>query len=252
MKISIKNYPLSVVIAFFFLLLSCNNSNKNQTSTEKEEVSVNEENQLETIVSKAQAGKLIDDFIPASYKIFQEIHGDLNNDGLEDCVVIIKGTKKGNIITDEYRGKLDRNRRGIIVLFKENDNYIQAVKNYDCFSSENEDGGVYFPPELDVSIEKGKLYIHYSHGRYGYWIYTFRTKDNDMELIGYDESNGGAVISSETSINFLTKKKFTKTNTNENAEGGDEVFEETKEDIKMNKIIKLSEIKDFDELEIEE
>lgn len=252
MKKYIKNYSLSVVIAFFGLLLSCNNSNKNQTSAEKEEISVKEENQSETIAPKAETGKTIADFVPEGYKIFQEIKGDLNKDGVEDCIVIIKGTKKENIIADEYRGKLDRNRRGIIVLFEEKDNYVLAAKNYDCFSSENEDGGVYFAPELEVSIEKGKLYVYYGHGRYGYWTYTFRFQNADLELIGYDSSsNTGPIVNSETSINFLTKKKVTKINTNENAEGGDEVFEEKKENVKATKLIKLSEIKDFDELEVE-
>lgn len=95
-----------------------------------------------------------------------------------------------------------------MVLFREKDNYVQIVKNYDCFSSENEDGGVYFAPDLEISIEKGKLSVHYSHGRYGYWSYTFWFKKNDFELIGYDSSShSGPVINSETSINFLTKKK---------------------------------------------
>jgi hypothetical protein len=137
------------------------------------------------------------------------------------------------------------------VLFKQNDNYIQAVKNYDCFSSENEDGGLYIPPYLEVRAEKGKLYVHYGHGRYGYWTYTFRYQNADFELIGYDSSdNYGPVVNTETSINFLTKKKVTRTNTNENAESGDEVFEEKTEKIKVDKLIQLSEIKDFDELEI--
>lgn len=246
-----KKYCLLAVAAFFVLFQSCNNSNKTQPSTEKEEVSVKEENQSETLTPKPQTGKPIADFIPAGYKIFQEIKGDLNKDGLEDCAIIIKGTKKENIITDEYRGKLDRNRRGIIVLFKVNEDYVLATKNYDCFSSENEDGGVYFAPELDVSIEKGKLYVHYGHGRYGYWTYTFRYQKADFELIGYDSSNNyGPVVNSETSINFLTKNKVTKTNTNENAESGDEVFEEKTEKIKVDKLIQLSEIKDFDELEM--
>ena len=246
-----KKYCLSALAAFLLLFQSCNNSNKNQTSTEKEEVSVKEENPSEIVAPKPQIGKPIADFIPAGYKILHEIHGDLNKDGAEDCVVIIKGTNKENVITDEYRGKLDRNRRGIIVLFNANKDYILATKNYDCFSSENEDGGVYFPPDLEVSVEKGKLYVHYGHGRYGYWTYTFRHQKSDFELIGYDSSdNFGPVVNSETSINFLTKKKVTKTNTNENAESGDEVFEEKTEKIKVDKLIRLSEIKDFDELEI--
>ena len=56
------------------------------------------------------------------------------------------------------KGKLiDRNRRGIIVLFSEEKGYKVAVKNYNCFSSENEDGGVYFAPYLSIDIRNSKL-----------------------------------------------------------------------------------------------
>lgn len=191
------------------------------------------------------------DFLPKGYVIFEKINGDLNKDGVEDCVLIIKGTDTSKIITDEYRGKLDRNRRGIIVLFDKNDHYELAVKNYNCFSSENEDGGVYFPPELSIEIKKGNLLVHYGHGRYGYWQYTFRYQNSNFKLIGYDESSDrGPVIESMTSINFLSQKKQEKVNTNENAEGGDEVFKTTWKNIKASNLIKLSEIKDFDELDM--
>jgi len=46
------------------------------------------------------------------------VKGDLNTDGLEDIVLLIKGTNASKIVDDEYVGKLDRNRRGIIVLLK--------------------------------------------------------------------------------------------------------------------------------------
>ena len=52
---------------------------------------------------------------------------------------------------------VDRNRRGIIILFTEKDGYKLASKNYNCFSSENEDGGNYFSPELWVEERKGNL-----------------------------------------------------------------------------------------------
>lgn len=192
------------------------------------------------------------DFIPEGYVIFDKVLGDLNKDGREDCVLIIKGTDKTKIIKDEYRGELDRNRRGLIILFNNENGYELAAKNYTCFSSENEDGGVYFPPDLDVLIEKANLFIHYAHGRYGYWRYNFRYKNSDMELIGYDESsNHGPIVNRETSINFLTKKEIIKENINENPDqiSGDEIFKETKKNVSLTNTIKLSEIKDFDELD---
>lgn len=205
-----------------------------------------------TIYGQNQQGKNPSDFLPKGFVIYERIDGNLNNDNLEDCVLIIKGTDKNRIIKHEYRGELDQNRRGIIILLNKKNHYELAVKNYDCFSSENEDGGGYFQPELSFEINKNNLFINYGHGRYGYWRYTFRFQNSDFELIGYDESNGGPVIDSETSINFMTKKKLEKENINENAGGGEEVFKETWKNINIDKLIKLSEIKDFDELDFSE
>ncbi|MEP6260339.1 MAG: hypothetical protein ABJ092_02085 [Gillisia sp.] len=204
-----------------------------------------------TIVSaQGQKDKKPSDFLPEGYLIVEMINGDLNKDSLEDCFLIIKGTDKSKIINDKYSGELDRNRRGIIVLFNKDGRYEMVVRNKDCFFSENEGGGVYFPPELYVEIEKGNLKVNYGHGRYGHWSYTFRFQNSDFELIGYDRSNGGAVTKSETSINFLTKRKLEKVNLYKNTEERDEVFKETRTDIKVKRLIKLSEIKDFDNLDL--
>ena len=189
------------------------------------------------------------DFIPTGYSEFEKHFGDLNKDGLNDCVLIIKNTDTANIVTNRFDKKVDRNRRGIIVLFKNKKGYQLADINFDCFSSENEDGGVYFPPELGIEIKNNKLYFLYGHGRYGYWKYTFRFQKSNFELIGYDSSSDrGPITMSETSINFLTRKKLIKENINKNDEGGEENFKETWSDIEIGNLIKLSEIKDFDGL----
>ena len=199
----------------------------------------------------------ITDFIPKGYKLFEKISGDLNKDGLEDCVLIIKATRKDGFERD-YEGKLiDRNRRGIIILFTEKDGYKLAVKNYNCFSSENEDGGVYFAPELGVIIKDSKLYLHYYHGRYGYWEYCFRYQNSDFMLIGYEASHDrGPVVLFKTSINFLTGVEYDDENINAynfNADSDDdseidEVFKRTVVKLKKKPLMKLSEIEDFDEL----
>ncbi|MBL6661227.1 MAG: hypothetical protein ISP70_07000 [Crocinitomicaceae bacterium] len=48
----------------------------------------------------------------------------------------------------------------------------------------------------------------------------------------------------------MTKKKLTKENTNEDAQRGDEIFKETWENIEIDHLIKLSDIKDINELDM--
>jgi len=198
-----------------------------------------------------QTKQELTNFVPKGFVISEKITGDLNKDGLTDCVLIIKGTDKKKIIKDEDSEEVDLNRRGIIILLNKNNHYELTTKNYNCFSSANEDGGVYFAPELSIDIIKGNLSIHYGQGRYGFCRYTFRLHDSDFELIGYDSSDdSGPVVNREISINFLTKKKQIKENTNENAtEEGEEVFKEAWEKVQIDKLIKLSDIKDFDKLD---
>ena len=188
-------------------------------------------------------------FIPKGYVEFEKHLGDLNNDGLEDCVLIVKKKDTANITRDRFNNLVDRNRRGIIVLFKNNNSYEKAIENYNCFSSENEDGGIYFPPSLTINIKNEKLIIDYNHGRYGSWYYTFQFQNSNFELIEFhSSSNQGPVINKETYINFITKKKLIKENINYNAVGGDEEFKETWSNVEIKSLIKLSEIEDFDEL----
>ena len=197
-----------------------------------------------------QAQNAIEDFIPEGYVLYDTVFGDLNKDNKEDCILIIKGTNKDNFETNRFDEVVDRNRRGIIILFKSANGYQKVTENLECFSSENEDGGVYYAPELSFEVIRGNLVIHYAHGRYGWWKYTFRFQDSRFKLIGYDETNGGVVIRDEISINFLTKKKLTRKNSNEDSEGGDEVFKEMWSKITIDKLLNLSEIKDFEDLDM--
>lgn len=235
-------------ILTFLLLASCGQQNAKQANVPVSDKTATTNNTTDQYNLKLEQKKNPTDFLPKGSVVFEKINGDLNKDGIEDCVLIIKGTNKNLIIKDEYRGHLDRNRRGIIILLNKNDYYELAVKNYDCFSSENEDGGVYFAPDLSIEIKKGNLIIHYGHGRYGYWKYTFRFQNSAFELIGYDQSdNHGPIVERVTSINFLSKKKIIQT---KNVEGEEEVFKEALENIDLNRLIKLTNIKNFEELDM--
>ncbi len=252
---TMKKLPFYLSTIFFVIACNSKSEEKNQPIY-KQKDTISDTIQSKKIESAAEFQDNSSSFIPKGYVIYKEagtedIKGDLNKDGLEDLVLLIKGTDKSKVIQHETRGQLDRNRRGIIVLFNKGNHYELALKNNSCFSSENEEGGVYYAPELFISIEKGNLIVNYAHGRYGYWNYTFRHQNQDFELIGYDASyNRGPVPQEETSINFLTRKKLTRDNLNKDDDGDDNIkFKDTWEKLPARKLIKLSEIKDFDELE---
>lgn len=187
------------------------------------------------------------EIVPNGYTIIESIHGDLNGDSKDDIVLMIQGTDQNKIVIDERRGQLDLNRRGIIVALRNNNKYDVVVENDNCFYSDDEDGGVYIVPYIDMSIKKGNLHIHFSHGRYGYWKYNFRYQDSDLELIGYDESaNRGPRVEVVTSINYLTKKMLTKENVNE-LDDYDPIFKEKWSTFSLEHRFKLGEISDFTE-----
>ena len=55
----------------------------------------------------------------------------------------------------------------------------------------------------------------------------------------------------ETSINFITKKVKIRENTNQYAEGGDEKFKVTWKNFTLLKPIRLKEVSDFDDFEVD-
>jgi len=192
----------------------------------------------------------VEDFIPTGYVLFEQITGDLNKDNQEDCILVVKRVNRDSIVLNRLNELVDRNRRGIIILLKNQSGYQLVAESLTCFSSENEDGGVYIPPELVISVQRGNLLIHYAHGKYGFWRYTFRYQDADFKLIGYDESNGSVIINSTLSINFLTRMKLIRENINENAQRGKEVFREFWSSVDINGLISLTDIKDFDDVDM--
>ena len=255
MKLS-KIFSISTLL---LLSISCTKTENIATGTTSESsminsgsVSIKMETKPDTATLSTNSQKP-EDFIPKGFVLFEKTFGDLNKDGKDDCVLIIKDTQKENIFIHDSRGDLDRNRRGLIVLFKTDQGYEVAAKNYRCFSSENEDGGNYYAPDLGVYVEKGQLHINYAHGRYGYWNYRFRYQSGTFKLIGYDRaSHHGPTVLSETSINYLTRQKIVRTNINENTYDGEEIFETTRSKLRAKPLVVLDQIPDFDELDSED
>lgn len=248
-----------VLTAAFVFLVSCQRKPESVSfePISNETISLLEENPPTEIAEEDKKEPiLLPDglaaLVPDDFAVTEVVSGDLNKDSREDYVLIIKDTDKENIAQNRFEEVADRNRRGIIIAFKEGNGYKKVVENRSCFSSENEDGGVYFPPELSVHINKNNnLEINYGHGRYGHWGYMFRYQNKAFELIGYHASeNRGPVELSKVSINFSTKKKKISVNTNPEGDSGEEVWEEKWEDSEIDELVNLQDIEDFDYLEL--
>lgn len=249
-----KFWSLFVALYSVGIINSCTSADSIPTNKTKTSdlalIDTSSNNKIVETTSSSESNSILDFSLPKGFKLFEKVEGDLNGDGLNDYALIIKGTDTNHIVENQFEKKVDRNRRGILVYLSSNNELSLSLQNLNCFSSEYEDGGVYFPPELGIEIEKGKLFIQYSHGRYGYWKYTFRYQQDDFKLIGYDQSdNHGPVVHNFYSYNFLTSKKLTKENINFYSENPDkEVFKETWEELSKTELKSLKTIKDFDEL----
>ncbi|MEN9337677.1 MAG: hypothetical protein RLZZ500_2664 [Bacteroidota bacterium] len=224
-------------------LMSC--TTKTNEATPQDAPLTAQEETTDLVFSKPE------DAIKNGYVLSEKIQGDLNNDGITDCVLLVKGTQKEAIITLENGTTVDQNRRGILVFFKRKNEYLNVVRNYDCLPSNVPELGVYYAPTVATYVSKNNLYIYYNHGRFGFWKYTFRYLKNGFELIGYDaKETNGSVVNREVSINFMNNKRFVRRNTIETSERGTEQFEDRWSPYYPKKKYYLHTLKNLDGLDL--
>src|SRR5688500_7887709 len=132
------NKPLLTLATVLTLLgtNSCSDSKTNELSSPTNKIADVEKMDSIKISTPTEERKSIIDFVPKGYKLTEKVYGDLNKDGLEDCVIIIKATRKDQFVETEDRGIVDLNKRGLIVLLNKNGQYELAAKNYECFETD--------------------------------------------------------------------------------------------------------------------
>jgi len=179
-----------------------------------------EEKSNEKTQDKAADEKPLLKFIPAGYRLYKEAQGDLNGDGVDDQVLIIRGTNSENI-QDGY----DENPHGVMIFFGDGGNYKLALEKRDNLPFVRDDGclqvmGGSCATKLDVWIKNGNLYIETVFRSSGDWWSsdksTYRYKNSEFELIGSDSyyENEAEESTTTISINYPAKKKCEKNNSN--------------------------------------
>ncbi|MBP5524648.1 MAG: hypothetical protein J6Y11_03485 [Paludibacteraceae bacterium] len=156
-------------------------------------------------------------FVPDSMAIESVINSDYKDEEIEESWILI--TKDVNAKDYEEAEEdddtgfwnaenpycRDHGSRGFVVLFKyKSGEYYKAVEDYYCLDSGEEDGGVYFPPECSIYLDKdGKLTIAYGHGRYGGWGCSFRYIDGEFKYIIAESSESRSWIADDLSTSYI-------------------------------------------------
>lgn len=172
-----------------------------------------------TYPSLPKEGETAEAFVPKGWRLEKQQSGDLNKDGQDDLLLILRMDDRQNILKNEGLGQnpFDTNPRILAVAFSngagktftlELENHTLIARTEDPVMDDpvGESGG--------VAIERGTLKVDlYSFASAGSWstgttTFRFRHGKRGFELIGYDSSstqrNSGEV--EEVSINYLTGK----------------------------------------------
>jgi len=113
-------------------------------------------------------------FIPKNWDILAEVSGDLNKDGKEDLVLVLKSQKEEDFP--------DSARILLVLLGKDSDNFQLFINSSKAILQKNEGGGM-DDPFQEVKIDRGSILIVHYGGQWGY-SHRFQFRNKDFYLIG--------------------------------------------------------------------
>ena len=165
----------------------------------------------EVLLYIPKEGTSITDFIPKGYDTIRTAHGDLNKDGKEDIVMVLKDVREDKT---ESGSEIREKNRLLLILFSTGKGWQLAGKSGDVILCED-CGGMHGDPFGDISVENGLVATENDLGTSDRMVLTrkFRYQDNGFYLIGRTDSyfnvnnlidNPGEVAGTVTEINLVT------------------------------------------------
>lgn len=158
-------------------------------------------------------------FVPVEWRIESKHSGDLNGDGRDDIVMVLRGADPRNILDARGQGgpaKFDTNPRILAVAFvNAAGGYDLALENHTLIERTTEPSaqdpldpnGV---QEGGVAVKNGTLQVTlgYFGGNMGHMTYTFRFEKGGFKLIGYDRVDVERMkgIMSQLSVNYSMRR----------------------------------------------
>ena len=161
----------------------------------------------------------IEGFVPMEWRIEVQKTGDLNGDGRDDSVLVLRALDVRNVVDMRGEGgpeKFDTNPRILMVAFANAaGGYDLTLENHTLVARTTEPSA---QDPLDpngvqaggVEIKNGTLQVTlgYFGGDMGHLTYTFRFEKGGFKLIGYDsidvERSSGTI--NQLSVNYSTRR----------------------------------------------
>jgi hypothetical protein len=157
-------------------------------------------------------------FAPVGWQIETKLSGDLNGDGVDDLVLVLREQDPANVLANpDGPGveELDTNPRILAVaLGRSGGGFDLAAANHTLIPRTTEPNlDDYLEPDA-ITIKRGALHVRlHLFANAGGWgtsnpTFTFRLQHGNLELIGYDSSsvNRGSGAMTNVSVNYATGK----------------------------------------------
>lgn len=155
-------------------------------------------------------------FVPNGWSMEHSARGDLDRDGRDDLLLVLRMRDPRNILRNDGLGtdELDTNPRLLVVAFREGARYRRVLQDHTLIPRHDDPVADDYLAEDPVAIVRGtaRIRLHFwrSAGGWGTWNrrFTFRWQDGCFRLVGFDhdqlQRNSG--FTERTSINYLTRR----------------------------------------------
>jgi hypothetical protein len=164
--------------------------------------------------------KTAEDIVPTGWGIESKVAGDLNSDGRDDFVLVLRARDPRNVVDMREQGgpeHYDTNPRILAVAFANAaGGYDLALENHTLIMRTTEpsaqdplDQNGVQPGGVEIKSQTLKVTLGYFSGNMGHATYTFRYQSGRFALIGYDGIDVDRFKGDmrDISINYVTRRK---------------------------------------------
>jgi len=181
-----KKIKTKIFICLLLALLSCNQNPRQENTTSVITDTLTTTNnepkreELNQVVDNLHSELL--EFVPTNYSILDTALGDLNLDGINDYILVLK--KNGE---DTLSNAIDNpERRPLLILLRDINNKLKLVRRNDntvyCFDC----GGMMGDPYMGITIKNGYFSVEHYGGSAWRWTriitYKYSKQDNEWFL----------------------------------------------------------------------